>query len=135
MLVPLRFTSIGDLVRPPQHLLFYEHTTNSKSERLQIVVHYQHYRRGNRATASDWRRCLRESVSRLARTTSLVNCSDDDHLLVHRIAALFQVFELEQMTAWPDKADAPNPAMTIWLQSKELWRRVGDLRRSAEEKA
>jgi hypothetical protein len=35
------------------------------------------------------------------------------------------------MTAWPNKADAPNPAMTIWLQSKELWRRFGDLRRSA----
>jgi len=89
-------------VGPPQLLLFYEHTTNSKSERLQIVVHYQHHRRGNRATASDWRRGLRESVSRLARTTSLVNCSDDDHLLVHRIAALFEVFELEQMTAWPN---------------------------------
>src|SRR5439155_25720641 len=36
------------------------------------------------------------------------------------------------MIAMPNKADAPNPAMTIWLQSKRPCRRVGDLRRSAK---
>jgi len=34
------------------------------------------------------------------------------------------------MIAMPNKADAPNPAITIWSQSKHPWRRVGDLRRS-----
>jgi len=31
------------------------------------------------------------------------------------------------MIAMPNKADAPNPAMTIWFHFEYPWRRVGDL--------
>jgi hypothetical protein len=30
----------------------------------------------------------------------------------------------------PNKPDAANPAMTLWLTNKDQWRRVADLERS-----
>jgi hypothetical protein len=35
----------------------------------------------------------------------------------------------KEMTVAPNKADAPNPAMTLQLQAGLQWRGVGDLRR------
>jgi hypothetical protein len=33
---------------------------------------------------------------------------------------------------WPNKPDAPNPAITLQLHSGDQWRGVGDLERSAD---
>jgi hypothetical protein len=35
------------------------------------------------------------------------------------------------MTVSPNKPDAANPAMTLWLEIEHQWRRVADLERSA----
>jgi hypothetical protein len=32
----------------------------------------------------------------------------------------------------PNKPDAVNPAMTLWLKIEDQWRRVADLERSAK---
>ena len=35
------------------------------------------------------------------------------------------------MTRTPNKPDAANPAMALWLTIEDQWRRVADLERSA----
>ena len=35
------------------------------------------------------------------------------------------------MKTWPNKPDAVNPAMALWLTIEDQWHRVTDLERSA----